>query len=100
MMVSRKEWARMCEPPLADDSGLAAPISQISAKYPERSREELIGEYRQRYGFYLSIANGNEHEDRTRIVAYEAATICVEELGILGVSPYPLNKRLTLDTES
>lgn len=91
-MTPEHEWARMCETPLADDSGLPTHIAPTTRPFPKRSRDEVIKEYRERYALFIGIAR-DDYGERARIMAYECAISCIEELALLGVTPYPVNLR-------
>lgn len=97
-MVTEKEWALMCEPYLTGDSGVTLNVQADKPPMPKKSREELIEMYRSNYALFLSCAVDTELSEGGRIMAYEAAISSAEELGLLGVSPYPLNRRRTYDT--
>lgn len=89
-MTPEHEWARMCEAPLADDSGVPANLKPANQPCPSLTRAEAIAYHRKLYELFIGCAKLDDVSDRAKVMAYEMATVHAEELGLLGVSPYPL----------
>lgn len=91
-MTPEHEWGRMCEPYLTGDSGVFLKVEPAATPYPLRSRQEEIERYRKMFALYLSFTKDEDVSDRAKLSAYEGVITALEELFILGGSPYPLSK--------